>query len=293
MKPNFVHLARWFGLWVLLLSASVVWGGSFDRGLVWEISYQDQTRAYVMGTIHSEDERLLKVLRDVEQYVSAVSVLALELNLDQQMSVELGQKMLLTDGRTLGEIVGDDVYKQVSALALRHGIPEMGLRMLKPWAAFVSLSTPPPVTGLFLDKRLYLLAKDKGKKISGLESMEEQLAVFEGLSEKEQLMLLRETVKQYDHMAPMFEKMLKMYMQLDLAGIVKLNDEMMDMGDAALNEKLMLTLVEMRNRRMVERMVPMWEKEKVFVGVGALHLVGDKGILRLLENRGYSVKRVY
>src|SRR3546814_9044049 len=48
-----------------------------------------------------------------------------------------------------------------------------------------------------------------------------------------------------------------------------------------------------RNHRMVERLVPLLERGKAFVAVGAAHLPGEEGMLHLLEQQGYRITRVY
>jgi uncharacterized protein YbaP (TraB family) len=63
--------------------------------------------------------------------------------------------------------------------------------------------------------------------------------------------------------------------------------------DSALQEKVMNQMLTRRNHRMVERMEPFFNQGRVFVAVGALHLVGDEGLISLLRQRGYTVNRIY
>jgi uncharacterized protein YbaP (TraB family) len=44
---------------------------------------------------------------------------------------------------------------------------------------------------------------------------------------------------------------------------------------------------------MAERLTPHLDGGGVFVAVGALHLPGEQGLVRLMEESGYSVSRVY
>ena len=52
-------------------------------------------------------------------------------------------------------------------------------------------------------------------------------------------------------------------------------------------------VIDDRNQRMAERAQPMLQAGKAFIAVGALHLPGDKGLLNLLEQQGYRIRRVY
>ena len=60
-----------------------------------------------------------------------------------------------------------------------------------------------------------------------------------------------------------------------------------------LTEIFQKRLIIDRNQRMVERMHKRLEEGNAFIAVGALHLPGEKGILRLLEHRGYRVRSIY
>ncbi len=52
-------------------------------------------------------------------------------------------------------------------------------------------------------------------------------------------------------------------------------------------------VVTKRNYRMFERMQPRLKESNTFIAVGALHLVGEQGLLRLLEKRGFKVRPIY
>ena len=82
-------------------------------------------------------------------------------------------------------------------------------------------------------------------------------------------------------------------MARDLAQMVALNQKYMQIGDRKLADKLMDSLIYERNLRMVQRMRPRLKDGNAFVAIGALHLPGEKGVLRLLQNRGYTVSVVY
>jgi uncharacterized protein YbaP (TraB family) len=61
----------------------------------------------------------------------------------------------------------------------------------------------------------------------------------------------------------------------------------------ALREKIDKRLLDDRNRRMVERMLPRFDDGGAFIAIGAAHLPGENGVLALLEGRGYGVTRIY
>ena len=91
----------------------------------------------------------------------------------------------------------------------------------------------------------------------------------------------------------MHAELLAAYKQRDLGGLMTLNETSMKTGDQRLAEEFQQNLIVDRNHRMVERMREYLQQGSAFVAVGALHLPGEEGLLNLLEQQGYTVRRVY
>jgi hypothetical protein len=72
-----------------------------------------------------------------------------------------------------------------------------------------------------------------------------------------------------------------------------LNDQLSQAGDQELGKLFQSRIVDERNLRMVDRLHEPFAEGGLFVAVGALHLPGEKGMLRLLEQRGYKIVRLY
>ena len=69
---------------------------------------------------------------------------------------------------------------------------------MKPWAAMMTLSTPPPETGFYMDLSISLRASGSGLKIVGLETLEQQLSFLQEMPLPMQLELLDQAVVEYD-----------------------------------------------------------------------------------------------
>jgi uncharacterized protein YbaP (TraB family) len=219
----------------------------------------------------------------------------MEMLLDLSTMAHLTQYMIYTDGQNLQTVLGEELFTQVSPLMAAHGVPEQALMIFKPWAVFLTLNTPKPQSGKFLDLMLYEIAQQQGKTVCGLETPEAQIGVFEKLSTEDQIILLRETVTNYPSLQRLFEQLITLYLERDLAGIVALNEAMMPTSPDAkrASEALLGHLLINRNLQMVERMIQQLQGGTTFVAVGALHLPGQKGLLQLLQDRGYTVSVVY
>lgn len=291
-----LNIFRARGSWLLLVLALLQHGAhaaSFDKGLLWKVERDGFRPSYVFGTMHSEDERVINLPNEVRQIFDGSSSYTMEVVLDMNAALQMSQAMMLTDGRNLKTLLGAALYDKVVPLMAARGVPEMVLPQFKPWAVFVTLSMPPPKTGIFLDAMLHQEAEAQKKKVHGLETVAEQLGVFEKMSMKDQVAMVADTVKHHGEMAGAIEELLTVYLKRDLRGLQDVNAKYMALSDPALGDRLMDTLIDARNVRMVERMQARLKEGNAFVAVGALHLPGDVGILNLLAKKGYRVSVVY
>lgn len=292
---NSVSSMLQFVLCSILLCVSVVSaaGARWDHGLLWEISKPGMTSSFLFGTVHSEDPEVLQLAPPVRQAFDRSDSVILEIMMDMDAMIYSSTAMLMTDGRTLSGMIDESLYKKTVQAIQTRGIPELVLERMKPWAAATTLSVPPPETGLLLDLVLFQKAQEAGKQLHGLETIQEQLGVFDSMPEAHQIRLLRDAVDNLEQIDRMNEEILVLYKGRDLAGMLALNERYMNEGDPAVSRDLEQRLIVDRNRRMVERMQPYLEAGNAFVAVGALHLPGDEGLLGLLDRRGYTLKPVY
>ena len=285
---------RWTLLLVTLLLPGIVFAaGDFSKGLLWKVESQSGPPSYLFGTMHTEDKRVTTLPAPVLKAFDSSSSFTLEVKLDMQVAFETLSKMMLTDGKNLNTIIGDQLFAKTAALMIGYGMPEPVLNNMKPWAVFVTLSTPKITTGLFLDKVLYDKAVSSGKNIYGLETVSEQLSIFDDIPVDDQIILLKDTIEYHAKLPGIFEEMTNIYLQRDLDGLVAFNKKYMKEGDARVTEALMKRLLVDRNVRMVDRMTDQLKQGGAFIAVGALHLPGKTGLLNLLQNKGHKISVVY
>ena len=278
---------------LLLAAASPAQADSFGHGLLWKIEGAGTPPSYLFGTIHAEDARVLALPRQVESAFAGARSFTMEVVLDPMAIVELTTAMMLEEGKTLRGLIGESRFREVEQAMSARGMPGAVVDTLKPWAVFATLSTPKPATGLFLDRVLYLEAVSGGKPVHGLETAAEQMGVFDGLSLRDQIALLDDTLDNLHRIDDLNRQLIDTYLQRDLAGLMALNERHAREGDPRLAALLTERLIVARNHRMAERMIPQLKEGGAFVAVGALHLPGEEGILRLLSRRGYRLTAVY
>ena len=136
------------------------------------------------------------------------------------------------------------------------------------------------------DLNLYRLATGNGIRHSGLESIKEQMAAFDAISLEDQAQILVDQLKGGDETDEGgFSDLVAAYKSEDL------NQLAASMEAEAEGDFLDVLLYD-RNQKWIPLMAKMMKKERVFFGVGAGHLAGAKGVVRLLEAEGYILKPV-
>jgi uncharacterized protein YbaP (TraB family) len=278
-------------LWLLLGLAS--FSLQAGQALLWQVQTPAGAVSYLFGTIHSEDERVLDLPQPVERAFAAADTVVLEMDLAPELQLQMAQAIMLPPSQQLSDLLPADLHQQSLAAMAERGYPEAVTARLRPWAIILTLNMPPPKTGRFLDKVLYERALTEGKAVQGLESVEEQLAIFRGLSQKDQNALLRQTLKDYRQLPQLMQSMTRAWLARDMERLVELSREEMGGLPSSLQRRFGRRLVEERNHRMAERAMPYLAQGDAFVAVGALHLAGDEGLVVLLRQRGMSVTPVY
>ena len=247
----------------------------------------------MFGTMHSEDPRVINLPEEVNSVFSDAKIFAMEMILDEKNSQQILQGMYFKDGRTLRSVTSDEIYRQSIVAMAKKEMPEKIVNLMKPWAVFTILSMPEQKTGLFLDVLLYQSALKHGKEIVGLETMSEQLGVFDEMEMETQVSLLKSTLESSEDLDKILEETIELYLTHDLQKILDLNGRYMALLDKKVADEFNQRLLIDRNIRMAKRMMPLLEKGNAFVAIGTLHLPGKTGVLQILRNLGYSVTAEY
>lgn len=290
------------GFWGILFCAlmfaaasNLAWAADdFSRGLLWRISKPAQQASFLFGTIHSEDERVLALLGEVPaKTLRQADAVVIETELDEKSSAQFMSAMFFTDGQRLEHLLEPKLYQKALVAATSRGLHSQQVATIKPWALMTMLAMPVPKTGLFLDRLVYQTGAERGAKLGGLETPQEQIDAMNGLAMNDQIALLEETIERLDEMPELLEQLTKAYLDRDLARMQQLYDEYSAQSDHGAEQRLKERILEARNDRMVERMQPWLKSGNSFIAVGALHLPGDNGLLRQLNAMGWKVERIY
>lgn len=283
-----------FGLLVLLLASC-----GADRPLrqepggpaLWRIE-KDGRRAYVFGTIHVlpdgvawETARLRKAMAQSDRLV--IEALGTDDTASQKIFTEMGRSPGLPP---IEARVPEEQRPVLRDLIRRGDMSEKALSGYESWAAALLLATVPQ-QDLKLSGRkgvepaLTQSFRDAGKPVEGLETIEEQFAIFDTQPEALQRRFLVQTVAQAAGARQQFEAMLKAWLSGDMVAI-----ERDFISELAPEPELVGPLLTDRNKAWADEVAAM--RGTPFVAVGAAHLAGPDNLLALLKAKGYRVKRV-
>ena len=263
----------------------------YDQGLLWKLTGKASRPSYLFGTIHVTDSEILDLPGPVTEALAGSSIFVMETLPDIGQLSALSELLFFQDGRTLRQMISQPLFERTGEILRDYYLPSEAVASMKPWAAFLTMNYPPGA-GTVLDEMLMNLAVGYGASVHGLESMQEQLDIFDDLPLENQVTLLADTVCHYEVIIDDIATMKSMYLARDLKGLYEYSNRY-SYRDDPVYEELMNNLLTRRNHVMVERMLPHLEAGNAFIAIGAMHLPGDEGILNLLRERGYELIPVY
>jgi len=257
------------------------------NSLLWEISGNGlEQPSYLYGTIHVIGKSDFVVSDLVMEKFKSVKKLALEIKTDApDLQLKMMQSMMMGEDTTLQMLLGED-YETVSrfmqdSLALNLQL----FATIKP--LFIQALTLPKIIGEPIEAYDFYFAKlaqEEEKEIVGLETIDDQIKVFDGIPLKEQANMLVEFANDYSAQKALFHKMIDLYKAQDIRG---LHQCMLQQPEYEKYEEL---LINQRNRNWIAVIKKLIQPEKIFIAVGAGHLPGEQGVIRLLEQEGYVLK---
>jgi len=257
-------------------------------GLLWEVKGRDGAVGHLLGTIHLALPEVTTLSPQLRATLEAGSSFGMEVLFDAEALAGVAAAMRAPDGEGLQRDADPALYARAVELLAGYGIDEATAAGLETWAVYTTLSLPPGQAALPLDLQLMLRAQASNLPVFGIETLAEQTALFAQLSTADQIALLRETVCHYDAQQADMHELVDAYVAGDLARLYR---EAMRYQSPA-QDRLLAELLDARNARMAERLLPRFATPGTFVAVGALHLPGPGGLLERLRDAGFRVRAI-
>jgi len=275
---------------LLLLPAWLAAADDGDRAIYWSVSRDGRPAGYLLGTVHSEDPRVVDFPEAFVGQLVANDLFAMEMVPDLPTLTRLTEYMQYQDGTTLESRVGPERMGRLREALSGYQVPADWVSGMKVWAVVMTLSVPPPESGLFMDFSLSLRAAGAGLKVVGLETLEEQLSFLEKMPMEQQLALLDQALAEHGRVREVHDQLVAAYLAGDLGSLQETTELQLAELEPETRRYFIEQGIEARNRRMLEALLPLLEQGTVFTAVGALHLPGPEGLISLLRSRGYALE---
>lgn len=276
------------------------------KGIFWRIERAGTEPSYLLGTMHVTDPRVVSTPEEAWGPFDNADTVALELESLELMDIgralfSYPELTMFTDGTSVKTLLTAEEVNRLEVVLKGLGIPLFAVAKMKPWMLLMHISVPAcekkrAEAGLApLDLALIRAAHDQDKTVIGLETALEQLESMNAVDSAPLLRTVLQQMEAGDKMDDMFATMTDLYIDGDMGMFIPLSYHVL--GTTAARDPgyddFMKKVVTDRNIRMAERAAPLLETGNAFIAVGALHLIGEKGLVELFRKQGYAVTRLH
>jgi uncharacterized protein len=259
-----------------------------EKGLFWKLESPTGIVSYLLGTIHSDDNRVADISPNIVAAINSIDTFMMEAGENNDPSV-----VLLKEGNLASQLT-DAEFEQVRELADFHTMHMGAAMQMKPWLLAVIFDLPKPQTPFNLDNLLMTKAEELGKNVVGIETAKEHFGVMDDFGMEEQMVMLRAVLKRTpEQKMADFESLMAVYLEGDSDKITALNEKITaGMLPADLWARIKDKLLDKRSMLMAERALPLANEKPVFIAVGASHLAGDIGLISAFKKAGYKLSLI-
>ena len=271
------------------------------RGTLYRIDHQDHS-AWLFGTIHVGQAGFYPLEPQVTRALHEADTLVIEVDIRNTRALEKAMKdyAFYRDGDNLTKHVSSDTLQTLKNGLREAGIPFDTVMTMKPWMVAnmmiihsMAQSGFPAEQGI--EQFFLSVAANEKKAVRELESADYQLSLFEKLTAAQQEAYLLDTLKDLKTGAGVKKgvDLIQAWSRADGLAMEEQKRRMLAENSTSSNFIENILLKE-RNPGMaagIEKLLQ--DRQKIFVAVGTLHLIGDNSVPALLKQRGYRVTKIY
>ncbi len=306
-------------LLALLMQTAILHAQQNSRShyqLLWRIEGKGQASpSYLFGTMHLTDKRVFDFSDSVLTALRSTEAFAMEVNMDSMMSYMLSPGGPFQDTvNHMRTLLNPDEYHYVDSLVLeKTGVPLEGLRLKHLWflerllideegALTKNAGAAKKPEYIFLDAWLHQKAAGLNKPVHSLEKMQNQMSILsDDVSDDQREAFLyslgyskagasnaQDRTDRLEARVNYLDKLVELYYAGDLQ---KIGAMVKEWQESDIEDNLSQDLVP-RNIEMADSLDHLIRRGSVFAAVGVAHLPGEKGLLSLLKEKGYTVTPV-
>ncbi len=269
-----------------------------EKSFLWKVE-SDKGSGYLLGSIHLLKKEHYPLRKAIEDAFADSDTMLVEADISSPEAMQVGMKFIQKGMYTGEETLKNNISEKTYQLA-REKLKTMGLdiehyQKFRPWMAALTILNIQLVK-LGFDPNygidMYFMKKASGKKqIVELEGIEFQLKLFENFSKEESEKFFLSSVLEADQLGKEMDGMIKSWISGDVETLARLLTQNVDKYPEL--KDVYKKMIDSRHPGMVEKIVNyLGQGKKCFVVVGAAHMVGEKGIVQLLKDKGYTVTQL-
>lgn len=255
------------------------------ESLLWKLEGEGlPSPSYLFGTMHVRDGRAFQQLGKVHEAIAACDGFAAEFHLEEIEPGIQADIMQLPEDQCISDLIPKKKFERYRKVLLKStGLDLQKFDRMIPFIivnfateSLLAQDMPEP-----LDQHLWNFAKNQGKSLHGIETFQEQMAVLKKITLEQQLKMLQGLCKNIGRFRQYLRRLAELYEASEVQQLYKMVKK---------NSKGMRALMlYRRNEVMAERIFELVQEQRLFAAIGAAHLGGGKGVLRLLKHRGIKV----
>ena len=266
-----------------------------EKSLLWEITGNGLTKpSYLYGTIHMICKEDASLSDSLVSAIKRTDRVYFEVDMDNLLEMITAFKdFKMKNDTTLGDLLSKEDYEKVKEFMESKSslFPFSKLETYKPMlvSSLLMESDAGCDQAVAMEQLILEIAKKNGKRVEGLETMSYQASIFDSIPYKLQAEQLLKYVKDdgsKSNADKQFEEMIDAYKAQDIEKLGEFINE--DEGLGGYGDLLLYN----RNRNWVRKLKTIMPEKTVTIAVGAGHLAGENGLIKLLRKEGYTVKPV-
>ena len=261
------------------------------RPFLWKISQGDST-AYLLGSIHAASSNIYPLDPRIEQAYANSAALVVEANILESNHLALLGQVLAGSTYPAGDGIDKhltaETWERTRAALDALGLPSDQFQQVKPWFLAMSLTMIKLQSlGVTAENGIdlhFLRRAQDSKPIHELEGAAAQLELISSFTDAEQELFLRYTLAEMDRLETSIARLVTAWKSGDAAGLEALLLE--SLKESPETKPIYVKLFDDRNRQMAQKIEGYLATGQThFIVVGAGHLVGETGLLKLLARK--------
>ncbi len=279
----------------LLLFVPMLYAQS--KGFFWEVKSKTAT-VYLLGSIHVANEGFYPMPDKIENAFANSDSLVVEADLDSANQSLIQQEMITMATYPYGETIKDHIsYETLGLLKARfeeYGMNLAAMQIYKPWMVSMTIQMNEIAKAGFtadhgIDQYFMNRARREGKGIVELEGLIYQLKLFNSFSDSLQELSLIDALTNQTEVYKEIDRILDAWKAGDVGVLQEFFLKDMDEPEM---KPLYEAVLYGRHPGMVEKLERFLKTDKTyFVVVGAGHMIGERGLVQMLKDKGYEVNR--